>query len=73
MQDIQVLTMTRLKQTQMLNSDPYFPDLNKCVPEKECPNNTPGMEVPDIPEDMPSGILYEYDISMNCRLISIPI
>ena len=45
-----------------LNLDPHFPDLNKCVPERECPSNKPDMEEPGIPEDMPSGIQLKYDI-----------
>ena len=59
-QDIQVLAI--ILNSIKLNLDPYFPDLNKCVPERECPSNKPGMEVPDIPEDMPSGIQPKYDI-----------
>ena len=59
-QDIQVLAI--ILNSLKLNLDPHFPDLNKCVPERECPSNKPGMEVPDIPEDMPSGIQPKYDI-----------
>ena len=36
-QDIQVLTITL--NSLKLNLDPHFPDLNKCVPERECPSN----------------------------------
>ena len=59
-QDIQVLPI--ILNSLKLNLDPHFPDLNKCVPEKECPNNKPDMEEPGIPEDMPSGIKPRYDI-----------
>ena len=39
-----------------LCSDPHFPDLNKCVPEKECPATATDMEMPGgLPEDA-SGI-----------------
>jgi len=59
-QDIQVVTITL--NSLKLSLDPHFPDLNKCVPERECPSNKPDMEEPGIPEDMPSGIQPKYDI-----------
>ena len=57
-----LIVVTIMLNSLKLNLDPHFPDLNKCVPERECPSNKPGMEVPDIPEDMPSGIQPKYDI-----------
>ena len=67
-QDIQVLTITL--NSLKLYLDPHFPDLNKCVPERECPSNTPGMEVPDIPEDMPAGIQLKYELNFILKWIA---
>ena len=47
MQDIQVPIFAILFISLKFPSDPHFPDLHKCVPEKECPATATDMEIPE--------------------------